>query len=426
MAVEVLVPPLGTNVDTVTITAWHRADGEAVAAGDPLFSVETDKATLEVESPASGTLRAVGAKVGDEVEALSRIAWIAAPGEALPGDDVSGPREEPRADAPRGRAVPGAGGSRIFASPRARRMAEERGVDWRALAGTGPEGAVVERDVRAALEAPPTPRPTPLARRVAAEAGVAMDAVRGTGAGGRVTRVDVARAARGAGEADETIAMSGIRGRIAERMLRGARETATVTLTTEVDATGLVEARSALTDEGLRVSYNDLLLAITARALREHPRLNASLEGEQILTRAAIDIALAVDTERGLLAPVLRGVDRLSLAEIAAGSAALIERARDGQAGPDELRGSSFTLTNLGMFGIDSFTPIINVPECAILGVGRIKPSPAVVDGRLAVRQMLWLSLSFDHRLVDGGPAARFLQRIAALVQAPARLLHAG
>jgi pyruvate dehydrogenase E2 component (dihydrolipoamide acetyltransferase) len=192
---------------------------------------------------------------------------------------------------------------------------------------------------------------------------------------------------------------------------------APVTLTTETDATALVEARQRLAAEGTPVAYNDLFLAILGRALKEHPQLNAALEGETIRTGGPVHVGLAVDTDHGLLVPVVRDVDRKSLAEIAGETAALIELARAGRLPPEMMRGGTFTLTNLGMFAIDAFTPLIHLPECAILGVGRIKAQPSVVGDEIRIRQKLWLSLTFDHRLVDGAPAARFLQRAAQLIE---------
>ncbi|MGQ9684634.1 MAG: dihydrolipoamide acetyltransferase family protein, partial [Anaerolineae bacterium] len=228
--------------------------------------------------------------------------------------------------------------------------------------------------------------------------------------------------------AGQTVPMAGVRARIAERMSASSQQTARVTLTAEVDATHLVEARTALKDAfaqelGFAVGYNDLLIAICARALREFPYMNARLEGDEIRLLEEVHIGLAVDTERGLLVPVLRDADRLRVVEIARVLRELVARVRAGKAGPDDLTGGTFTITNLGMYGVDAFTPIINLPECAILGVGRIKPQPAVVAGQVTIRQMLWLSLTFDHRLVDGAPAARFLQRIVQLVEEPFLLL---
>ena len=221
----------------------------------------------------------------------------------------------------------------------------------------------------------------------------------------------------------ESIPLTGIRGLIAERMAASHSQTAPVTLTSEADASALVELRRQLAVDGVQTTYNDLFLYVLARALREHPRLNASLDGDTIRVWQHIDIGLAVDTDRGLLAPVVRDVGSKGVAQLAADAAALVERARTGKCAPDELRGGTFTLTNLGMFGIDAFTPLINLPETAILGVGRIKPRPVVVGDQIVARQTVWLSLTFDHRLVDGGPAARFLQRVVQLVERPHLLI---
>jgi pyruvate dehydrogenase E2 component (dihydrolipoamide acetyltransferase) len=202
-------------------------------------------------------------------------------------------------------------------------------------------------------------------------------------------------------------------------MLRNATTTTPVTHTIQSDAIGLVALRARQRAGGLPCSYNDLLLWLLARALREHPRLNASLHGEEIRVWRRVNIGLAVDAEQGLRVPVVHDVDQKGLVEIARETAALVEAARQGRSAPETRRGGTFTLTNLGMFGIDAFTPILNLPECAVLGVGRIRAMPAVVDDRVAIRQKVWLSLTFDHRLIDGGPAARFLQRVAQLIENP-------
>jgi pyruvate dehydrogenase E2 component (dihydrolipoamide acetyltransferase) len=279
-------------------------------------------------------------------------------------------------------------------SPVARRLADERGIDWRSIQGSGPRGQVTREDVERAGRLDSIPKP---AAAPAAPAALPVPM--------------------------EVIPLAGVRGLIAERMVQGHRETAPVTLTAEVDATEMVRLRRHLREDGVDVSYNDLLLYVLARALREHPRLNASLDGDAVKVWERIDIGLAVDAERGLLVPVVRDVDHKRLEQLAEETRALAERARAGRCTPEELRGSTFTLTNLGMYGIDAFTPIINLPECAILGVGRIKEQPVVLGGQVAVRQMVWLSLTFDHRLVDGGPAARFLQRVVQLVEGPHLLM---
>jgi pyruvate dehydrogenase E2 component (dihydrolipoamide acetyltransferase) len=214
-----------------------------------------------------------------------------------------------------------------------------------------------------------------------------------------------------------------VRAVIAERMAHSATTAAHVTLTAEADATGLVDLRSQLLQDGVDAAYNDLFLYILGRALREYPQLNSSLENDTIKVWRRIHIGLAVDTDRGLLVPVVRDVDRKGLRQLAEESQSLVERARAGQCTPDELSHGTFTLTNLGMFGVDAFTPLINLPECAILGVGRIKKQPVMVGDQIVGRHMVWLSLTFDHRLVDGGPAARFLQRVVQLVERPHLLM---
>ena len=452
MAIEVLVPPLGQTVDTLTLVSWYKREGDTVQHGEPLYSVETDKATLDVETPATGVLRRVTARPGDVVKVLSTIAVIEDKHEAK-ARAVNEP-------VPVSTLASLSTSSRLFVSPRALRLASAEGVPLAEVKATGPEGAIVERDVRAYLqetgdrnqetavsgqEAATNEVPsvsgniTPVARRLAEEAGLDWQVIAGTGPRGQITKEDIEQAieqrrgGRGAPvssfqlpaatPAPQAVPISGIRGVIAERMVAGHSRTAPVTLTAEVDATALVELRRQLAEDGVVVSYNDLFLTVLGKALAEHPRLNASLDGDSIKLWPQIDIGLAVDADRGLLVPVMRGVDRKGLAQLAAETAALAERARAGKCTPDELTGSTFTLTNLGMFGIDAFTPIINLPECAILGVGRIKTQPVWIADHVEPHQMVWLSLTFDHRLVDGGPAARFLQRVAQLVEKPHLLM---
>jgi pyruvate dehydrogenase E2 component (dihydrolipoamide acetyltransferase) len=281
-------------------------------------------------------------------------------------------------------------------------------------------------------------RASPLARRLAEELGVDIEQIAARAPGRRIERADVEQAAQSARPAptpasapppalEQGTPMSGIRRITAARMAESAHTTAPVTLTTEADATELVRLRSQISADlagaSLQApSYNDLLARLVALALLEHPALNATLADDRIVQHAAVHIGIAVDTERGLLVPVVRDAHSKSVQQIAAESARLIERARAGAAAADELRGSTFTITNLGMYDIDAFTPIINLPECAILGVGRILARPVVVDEQaetVAVRKMMALSLTFDHRVVDGAPAARFLKRVKQFVEHP-------
>lgn len=452
MATKVILPKLGQTMEEGTIVEWLKAEGDLVNRGDILFQVESDKAVLEVESRDKGILRKILVDKGIKVPVLTPVAIIAQPDEditELLGEEVAVPAREGAVAQPVARtatpatplpmAAPEAPPAptpiarpegRIFASPRARKLAREKGVDLAYVAGSGPTGRIIEKDILAFLEAQPAA--TPLARQVAAEMGIPLSAVPATG--GRVT-VEAIRALAAAPAAappppaeGELTPLSGLRAIIAEHMAASAHTTAAVTLQSEVDATALVALReklkAALQEElGFSVSYNDILGIILARCLKEYPYMNVRLEEGGIRRRTEINIGVAVDSPRGLLVPVVRGVDRMGIKELAKTAHDLVVRAREGKALPDELTGGSITLTNLGMFGVDGFSPIINLPECSILGVGRIKPVPAVVDGEIVVRQKMWLSLTFDHRLVDGAPAARFLQGIMRYIEDPELLL---
>jgi len=460
---------------------WLKKDGDAVEMGDLLYSVESDKSVNEVEATDDGILRiAPAAPVPDTVVPVGTLlGYITEPGEALPGAEAVGegllaagesppatsnqqPTTSSQSPAANGQPPAASAPASPTISPRAKRVAAELNVDWQALQGSGRTGRIVERDVRAAVS---TAAPTfvvdasPVARRMAEEAGLDLVALSATLGGKRIDRADVeAAVAVAAAKAKQkpvaaptpptpptpvasrqplaaspplpsptaTRAKASVVRRItAERMLQSAQNTAPVTLFSEVDATQLVKLRNQLkaSQTAFAVpSYTDLLAKICAFALQEHPTVNARFEGDEIVTEAAIHIGIAADTPRGLLVPVLRDVQVKTLRQIATESAALIARTREGKARTEELQGSTFTITNLGMFDIDSFTPIINLPECAILGVGRIVPKQVVVNvarRKVAIRHMMQLSLTFDHRLVDGAPAARFLQRVQQLIQQP-------
>ncbi len=445
MAVEIVMPRLGWTMETGTIAEWLKKDGDVVRAGEAIFTVENDKALQEVEALDSGILRILSSSTpGTEVAVGTVLAHLVQPGEVAP------PAVQPRmAAAPSvveaANGAPSADGHVLGTaarslrgtppiSPRARRVARELGVDWTALSGSGRTGRIVERDVRAvaarAISAAPA-RVTPLARRVAQQAGIDLEEVTARLPGQRITRADIAQAAAEAPPAEPDGAaarpLGTIRRVIAQRMAQSAHTVAPVTLITDADATELVHVRerikAAVHGSNRPIpSYTDLLARLVALALLEHPWMNASLVGDAIVQHDAVHVGIAMDTEQGLLVPVVRDAHARSVQSIAAESARLIERARAGKATPDDLRGGTFTITNLGMYDIDAFTPIINLPECAILGVGRVVARPVVVGeeaGEIAVRKMLALSLTFDHRLVDGAPAARFLQHVKRWIEQP-------
>ena len=451
MAFEVVMPRLGWNMETGSLGEWLKQDGERVEAGEILFTVEGDKATQEVEALESGILRIPpeSPPPGKEVPVGTLLGYLLAEGEGAPFAAETGPMvvDKPLSEPADQQAIestrlPAAadiqpasqlvGGPTI--SPRARRVARELGVDWTGLKGSGRTGRIVERDVRQAAAAraaaPTVARISPLARRLAEELEVDVERLAAQAPGKRIMRADVEAAAREAAPAPAVappvteVPLTQIRRLIAERMAASAHTTAAVTLTTEADATELVRLRNQLKEDGSQPvpSYNDLLAKLTAQALLEHPMVNARFDGDTIVQSATVNIGVAVDTDRGLLVPVLRDVQSKSLRQIARETAALIEKAQTGRISLDDLHGGTFTITNLGMYEIDAFTPIINLPECAILGVGRIVPKQVVVDAeveRIAIRHMMFLSLTFDHRLVDGAPAARFLQRVKQYVERP-------
>jgi pyruvate dehydrogenase E2 component (dihydrolipoamide acetyltransferase) len=445
-----------------TVVEWLKESGDPIEAGEMLFSVESDKAITEVEALDSGVLYLPpDTPIGVEVPVGAMVGWILAPGEEAPAVSSQQPAvsqgqaadgrshagealtPEGRHGAPTARGVRGelAGqpGGFVAVSPRARRVAAELGVDLSLVSGSGRGGRIREADVRAAAAVATNgarPRVSPSVRRMAEEAGVDIAAIPSTGPAGRVTRADLLSATAraplsltGEGPGVSLVPMSPFRKAISQRMTESARTVAPVTLTTEVDATDLVRVRESLRAElaasgEALPSYNDLLIRIVARALRMHPELNASLDGDRLIGHEGVHIGLAVDTERGLLAPVVRDADRLGVFEISAETKRLIASTRDGSVSREELTGSTFTITNLGMFDIDAFTPIINLPEAGVLGVGRIVAKPVVVDEsteQIAVRKMLSLSLTFDHRVVDGAPAAKFLQQIKQMVETPLR-----
>ena len=427
---KIVMPKLGLTMTEGTLTRWLKTVGEPVKQGEIIFEFESEKSVMEYEAPADGKLAEILVDEGETVPCGTPLAIFSTVKHVPENKTNQSPISLSPISLP---PSPQTSPLRIIATPAAKRVARELGIDLAAIAGRGPEGRIHLADVEArrVQSIAATRSGTPLAKRAAADLGVDWTELSGSGSGGRVVKADVLTAAQitsaATGEsAVEVEPLTGVRRIIARRMADSALAAPHVTLFTEADATSLVEARTQLNTElagTAKISYNTLLIVIVARALREQPHLNAGLVGEQIHRYREVNIALAVDTDRGLLVPVIRQADRLDLLTIQQTGDSLIQRALSGKSLPDDLSGGTFTITNLGTFEIDGFTPIINQPQAAILGVGRIAPKPVVVDHKVVVRQMMTLSLSFDHRLVDGGPAARFLQRIKQLIERPFALL---
>ena len=449
MAVELRMLQMDQTMTKGKIGKWLVKEGDTVAQGQPLLEIETDKVVHEQESPAAGVIAQLLATEGSDVPVNELLAVIAAPGEEVARVEVeaslkSAPTGETGQIAPQ-RATPG-----IKASPAARQLAEKLAIALEEVTASGPGGRILESDVHRYIELrepvvdgtspdvanqPPRLKASPLARRLAKEHGIDLSLIAGSGPDGRIVRDDVLQhraelqrvPAPTAPETAQVIPMSGIRGVIAERMTMSVQTNANVTLHTEVDATELVQLRSLLNEKlaarDVTLTYTDMLVKVVANALRVHPRLNATLTDDGIHLLEEINIGVAVALEDGLIVPVIQNAAREGLSAISAQVKTFAEKARNNQLTPGELQGGTFTLTNLGNFGVDAFTPIINPPECAILGVGRILKKPVVQNDEIVVRSMLTLSLTFDHRVVDGAPAAEFLQTVAGYIQTPYLLL---
>jgi len=386
------MPKFGLTMHEGTIQRFFKAAGERVNAGEPLYEVETEKVLYEVEAPASGNLATTLFDEGATVECGVTVAVIAEAGEDIAAVAA---RYEKSASKPANQGSPATsspGNPSITANAGARRTA------------------------------------SPVARKLASELGVNLDKIEGTGPGGRITREDVERASRtatkmqppisAAAPSTHRVAFRGVRKVIAERMHQSLHASAQITITAEADVTPATEFRARLSRE-FDFSYTDMMIHSVARALMRHPRMNARLDGAEIAFSASANVGIAVALDEGLIVPVVQRAESKSLREIAVESRALGEKARSGQLKLEDVTGGTFTITNLGMFGIDAFTPILNPGETGILGVGRITEKPAVYAGEIAKRAMLWLSLTFDHRVVDGAPAAEFLQTVIEFFNKP-------
>jgi pyruvate dehydrogenase E2 component (dihydrolipoamide acetyltransferase) len=452
MAYEVVVPRLGLTMEEGRIVEWFKSTGESVKAGEPLFAVETDKVVLEVEAAVDGIVHPLPDLPDEPMPIGTPIGYILEPGEELPQatKQVASAPEEPapaKAAAPVTTSPKSPEGARKFSSPAARRRAQELDIDW-ARAERPDGGPILVAHVEAAAQAAaqagaeaPRVEASPVARRMAESAGIDLAELAAQKPGQKILKADVEAAISATVKAPaaleveaptptpaivpgEEVAITQTRRIIAQRMAEGAQTTAPVTLTTEADATDLVTVReqfkAALGPRDMVVpTYTDLLVKLTSVALSEHPMLNASWQEDRILVSERIHISIAVDVETGLVVPVVRDVPAKNIQQIAEEFRGLAKKARDRQLGIDDLQGGTFTITNLGTYGIDAFTPIINLPQCAILGVGRIIEKPAVVNGAMMPRKLMALSLTFDHRVVDGGPAARFLNRVLEYVEQP-------
>ncbi len=460
MAVEVTMPKLGLTMEQGTVLNWNKGVGDPVETGEVLLIIQTDKVEFDVEAPAGGTVLKLLANEGDVVPTGEVIAFIGEAGEEVDAAALTAaaPPDAIAVDAAAGRAAPDApppppGDRRIAVSPVAKKLAAEMGVDVSTPEGSGPGGRIVKEDVlkAAAPAAAPAVTPaappraagrifiSPLARRLAKERGIDPARIQGSGPKGRIIKDDILKAVRAgtgipafappapraaAGGIIETIPVRGMREVIGRRMAQSWSAAPRVTEVIDVDVSRIVDMRESNKEGwetlfGVKVTYNDIFVHQVARAVRRHPRVNSRLSGDVIEVLGDVNIGVAVNVEGGLMVPVIRNADQKDVGQIARETRGLADRAKDGSITPDALEGSTFTITNLGGYGIRMFTPIIDLPNSCILGIGKITPTPVVVDGEIDVRDIVYLSLSFDHRIVDGAPAAEFLALLKGMLENP-------
>jgi pyruvate dehydrogenase E2 component (dihydrolipoamide acetyltransferase) len=386
MATPVIMPKFGMAQEEATIVRWYKQEGDSVEQGEPLLEVMTDKVSMDVEAAASGVLLKTFYDEDQVVPVTIVIGYIGQPGEEIPEEELVAAREEaakPVALPSTPRTAASAPAVKVKATPAARRLAREKGIDLSLVAGTGPDGLIRTEDVEAF---------------VPAEA-----AVEG-----------------------ELVPLKGVRKIIAERMADSWRAAPHISFTTSVDMTEAEVSRASWNDQRAQgeanLSVTGLLIKAVADLLPKHPYLNASLRGQEILLHNHVNVGMAVAREEGLIVPVLKGANRLDLEEISLRCSDLAERARTGKLTPDDVVGGTFTISNLGMFGVEQFNAIINPPESAILAVGTLGPEPVVLDGTVTVRQRMRVTLSVDHRVADGALAGQFLADLRTALQEPQAL----
>ncbi len=457
MATEVLMPRQGQSVESCLILAWKKTEGDTISKGDVICEVETDKATFEVEAPADGTVLRTLFAEGDDVPVLTPIAYIGEPGEAIPAGSVdSGSEPAARESAapvtssiaespaavvptPEPRDVSSTDTVSKHISPRARNLARAKGVREDELSGTGPGGRIIERDVQAALGTREPMTPAAIAQYLGAGRPSGTPPQSGEGPGGRLTRRDIESGQNQATETGKPPArtstassgpsappterpVKGIRKLIAERMHASLRDTAQLTMTASADARSILAYRRRLKasdpDNGLTgITINDLVHFAVAKVLLRHPEMNATLIDEVIREYGEVHLGFAVDTPRGLMVPVIRNAQSLSLKEISDEAKRLGAACLQGNIDPVDLSGATFTVTNLGNLGIETFTPVLNAPQVGILGVCAVQPKPVMKDENVEFVPSIGLSLTIDHRAVDGAPGARFLQSVSVALR---------
>ncbi len=421
----VVMPKMSDMMEEGKILLWSKQVGDQIKKGDVLGEVETEKVNIDIESYFEGTLRALLAPVGATVKVGEPIAFVGAPTEPLPAANGRVPQAQATVVASNGT------NSRITAPPPP-------------IITTQPQPVAVAQSATSAVESGERIKVSPLARRLAADHHVDLRQVRGTGPEGRIVKEDVDAAIAAAASAPqsatpqqgvvttgevEIVPLGNMRRTIARRLQESAQTTPHFYLTMAMDATRLSELRDQLNTalaqagQAIKISYNDLIVMAVARALELHPEINVTYDSDRILRRKSIHIGVAVALDAGLIVPVVRDANKRGIADLSREIARLVEAARTNKLKPDEFQGGTFTISNLGMLEVESFTAIINPPEAAILAVGAVVPTPVVIDGQVVVRDQIKMTLSSDHRAIDGAQAARFMRDVKRFIETPALLM---
>ncbi len=436
MATNVLMPKLGLTMTEGTVVKWNKSVGDTVKAGESLVEIETDKINNVIDAPADGLLLKVLVNEGDAMEVSGLLAIIGEQGEKIESDAVSKPEKEAQPEDTIAEETQSnvsletdSNDTWIKASPAAKKLAKELGISLSGVTGTGPGGRIIERDIHSFSENTPKIKASPLAVKVAAVEGVNLSDINKDS---RIMKEDVMSAASTTKpvEATQTLsdsnatALSGMRKVIAQRMSTSWNTSPHVNMTYEIDMTEAKELKAKISKaSGAKYSFTEIIVKATAQALTEHKEINRSLIDNKIYQHDTINMGIAVALKDGLIVPVIKDAQKKSISVLRNEISLLGEKARNGELLPGEISGGTFTISNLGMFGVDQFTPIINPPESAILGVCRIVEKPVVVEGEIAVRPMMNLCLSFDHRIIDGAVAALFMKKLRHFLEQPYQIL---
>ena len=441
MAKVVVMPKLGYTQDEGTIAEWHKQVGDSVAIGDPFFDVHTDKSVITVEASCAGTLLKIALEPGNTVPVLTPVAVVGEPGEdadailashvtAVVADaQVEADFDDDEDDEPAEKAAAPAEMGELKLTPRAKKYMKDNGIaaaDVSSIQGTGFQGGITERDIKA----------SPLARKLAEKTGVDLSTVQGTGAGEKIMKKDVERAAAAAASSgsDElqiasVVPYKGVRKIIGDTLAHSKFTAPHLYFTDAVDTTNLTAFRKQLNENSeVRIAVSDLLIMAACKALKKFPGINVTLKEDQIVTYKSINIGTAVAGDNGLVVPVVKNVQNKSLTDVAAESKDLVARAKEGRLKPEEYSNGTFSISNLGMFGIGNFTAIINAPEAAILSVSSVRKTPVVItdengEDTIAIRPMMNIQLSVDHRLIDGLLASQFVEYMKQLLENPVQIL---